>query len=200
MSETARWSIGELADRVAAALADDYPGPPSGRVRGVPDVRAIRWYATIGLLDKPAAHRGRTALYGERHLRQLVAVKRRQAAGLSLAEIQAELAGVGDARLAEIAGLPAEAATESEDTRPESPPDSRFWARRPTVKLKGHTPDPPEEDTDVSYCVPLGPGASLLLAADAVPDPADVAALRQAAEPLLRVLRERGLHRTGVHR
>ena len=63
------------------ALAVDYHGQPSGRVRAVPDRRAIRCTSTIGLIDRPVAHRGRTALYGPRHLLQLVAVKRLQARG-----------------------------------------------------------------------------------------------------------------------
>ena len=71
-----RWTLDELAERVETALAVDYHGQPSGRVRAVPDRRAIRWYTTIGLIDRPVAHRGRTALYGPRHLLQLVAVKR----------------------------------------------------------------------------------------------------------------------------
>jgi len=37
------WTLDELAERVDAALAVDYPGQSSGRVRDVPDRRAIRW-------------------------------------------------------------------------------------------------------------------------------------------------------------
>ena len=88
------------------ALAVDYHGQPSGRVRAVPDRRAIRWYTTIGLIDRPVAHRGRTALYGPRHLLQLVAVKRLQAKGLPLVAIQQELAGATDSQLARVARLP----------------------------------------------------------------------------------------------
>ena len=33
---------------------DGYDGPPNGRVRDVPDRRTIRYYTTIGLLDRPA--------------------------------------------------------------------------------------------------------------------------------------------------
>ena len=48
------WTLDELVARVSAALeAADYPGAPNGRVREVPDRRAIRWYTTIGLLDRP---------------------------------------------------------------------------------------------------------------------------------------------------
>ena len=102
-----RWTLDELAERVETALAVDYRGQSSGRVRAVPDRRAIRWYTTIGLIDRPAAHRGRTALYGPRHLLQLVAVKRLQARGLPLVSIQQELAGATDTQLARVARLPA---------------------------------------------------------------------------------------------
>jgi DNA-binding transcriptional MerR regulator len=102
-----RWTLDELAERVDMALAVDYHGQPSGRVRAVPDRRAIRWYTTIGLIDRPVAHRGRTALYGPRHLLQLVAVKRLQAEGLPLVAIQQELAGATDSQLARVARLPA---------------------------------------------------------------------------------------------
>jgi DNA-binding transcriptional MerR regulator len=101
-----RWTLDELAERVDLALAVDYHGQPSGRVRAVPDRRAIRWYTTIGLIDRPVAHRGRTALYGPRHLLQLVAVKRLQAEGLPLVAIQQELAGATDGQLARVARLP----------------------------------------------------------------------------------------------
>jgi MerR HTH family regulatory protein len=121
-----RWTLDELAERVDAALAVDYAGPPSGRVRAVPDRRAIRWYTTIGLIDRPVAHRGRTALYGPRHLLQLVAVKRLQAKGLPLVAIQQELAGATDSQLARVAHLPpdpeaAQAALASSDGLPSSP-------------------------------------------------------------------------------
>jgi hypothetical protein len=104
--EQPRWTLDELAERVGSALAVDYAGQPSGRVREVPDRRAIRWYTTIGLVDRPVAHRGRTALYGPRHLLQLVAVKRLQARGLPLVAIQQELAGATDIQLARVARLP----------------------------------------------------------------------------------------------
>lgn len=100
------WTIAELADRAAAALAADASAQVSGRVRDLPNERLIRWYTTIGLVDPPLGRRGRTALYGHRHLLQLVAVKRRQASGRSIAEIQIELAAATDADLARIAALP----------------------------------------------------------------------------------------------
>src|SRR3982751_791008 len=99
------WTLAELAHQVERALATDGVRPPNGRVREVPDGRAIRWYATIGLVEKPAGRRSRPGRYGPRHLLQVVAVKRRQAAGRSIAEIQAELIGATDTTLREIAQL-----------------------------------------------------------------------------------------------
>jgi DNA-binding transcriptional MerR regulator len=110
MDEYGSWTLGELTARVAAALAVGYRGQSSGRVRDLPDQRAVRWYTTLGLVDRPSAMRGRTALYGRRHLLQLVAIKRLQAAGRSLAEVQQELAAASDQRLEHLADLPATAA------------------------------------------------------------------------------------------
>ncbi|GAA4699648.1 helix-turn-helix domain-containing protein [Phytohabitans rumicis] len=192
------WTIDELASRVAAALGDGYPGAPNGRVRDVPDARAIRWYATIGLVDRPAAMRGRTALYGARHLLQLVAVKRRQASGRSIAEIQAELAGasldalrtiaaVPDALLAETEATETQA-TETQDTQ-EPARSARFWTERPA-------PPPPATAAAAGLLtgVPLDGGAMLLL--PAAPDPDDLNAIAAAARPLLDLLSARGLLRS----
>jgi DNA-binding transcriptional MerR regulator len=102
----ALWTLDELAERVDAALSVGYDGQASGRVREVPDQRAIRYYTTLGLVDRPVARRGSTALYGPRHLLQLVAIKKLQARGLPLARIQVELAGATDQQLERIARVP----------------------------------------------------------------------------------------------
>jgi hypothetical protein len=115
------WTLEELVERVAHALAAVAVRAPNGRVTEVPDARVIRWYATIGVVDRPSGMRGRTALYGTRHLLQLVAVKRRQAEGRSLAEIQHELAGATDVTLRRLAGVaPARAATAGGDSAEEA--------------------------------------------------------------------------------
>src|SRR3989442_10305733 len=103
---TASWTLEELGTRVTAALSVDYQGPQNGQIRAVPDPRTIRYYSTLGLIDPPAEMRGRTALYGVRHLRQLVAIKRLQAEGRSLAEIQSVLGGLTDEALKGIARVP----------------------------------------------------------------------------------------------
>ncbi len=132
------WTLDQLVARVAEALATDGVRSPNGRVRDVPDGRALRWYATIGLLDRPTGYRGRTALYGPRHLLQAVAVKRRQAEGMTLAQIQAELAGATDATLRRAARVPA-ALLSAGWVFP--PPDQ---PRRPELERPGsERPEPP---------------------------------------------------------
>ncbi|MEZ0111642.1 DNA-binding transcriptional MerR regulator [Catenulispora sp. EB89] len=111
--DSATWTIDRLARLAAAALAAGAPIPPvptqpNGRIREVPDVRTIRWYTSIGLLGRPAAMRGRTALYGRAHLAQLVAIKRLQAEGLTVAAVQERLLGADAAAIEDIAGLPAD--------------------------------------------------------------------------------------------
>jgi DNA-binding transcriptional MerR regulator len=102
-----RWKIDELAEVVEQALGSGCDqGRHSGRVRSVPDRRTIRYYTTLGLVDKPAEMRGRTAYYGRRHVLQLVVIKRLQARGLSLLDVQKSLAGADDRALSRWAELP----------------------------------------------------------------------------------------------
>ncbi|SER69204.1 MerR family transcriptional regulator [Lentzea albida] len=169
------WTLDELLDRVSAALAAEYSGAPNGRVRDVPDKRAVRWYATTGLVDRPSAMRGRSALYEKRHLLQLVAVKRLQSEGRTLADIQAELAGATDTTLAAIARVPShllesdEAGVPAEEVRP------RFWAA-PAA------PRPAAADVGTAAGVPTAPPAA---AAPPVPAarPAPAAPPSAAAPP-----------------
>ena len=101
------WRIEELRELAARALELAPPeGQSSGRVRDVPDVRMIRYYTTIGLIDRAAEIRGRTAFYGPQHLRQLVAIKRLQAQGMTLVEIQGMLTGTSGKQLDQLAALP----------------------------------------------------------------------------------------------
>src|SRR6266545_3505110 len=174
------WTLDELTERVGAALSVGYDGQPSGRVRDLPDQRAIRWYTTIGLVDRPAATRGRTAMYGPRHLLQLVAIKRLQAQGRSLVAIQAELAGATDAQLARVAQVT------------KAPvPQARFWRERP-VEAVGTA-----ADLATLRGVRLGERATLLLDLARPLDDADLRAILDAAHPLLEALRARGLDHPG---
>jgi DNA-binding transcriptional MerR regulator len=189
------WTLDELVAQVASALAVDYGGQASGRVRDLPDRRAVRWYQTLGLVDRPAGWRGRTALYGRRHLLQLTAIKRLQAAGRTLAEVQAELAGVSDARLGQLAGAPAG------DVGVRAPASARrFWAARPaladgaTEAAGASAPgDGRAADSARWRGIQLGPAAILLVDAGRALDDDDLRGLHAAAAPLLAALRDRGL-------
>ncbi|MFL6115040.1 MAG: MerR family transcriptional regulator [Catenulispora sp.] len=214
-SETAVWTIDRLARLAAAALsAESVAAQPNGRIREVPDVRTIRWYTSIGLLDRPAAMRGRTALYGRRHLAQLVAIKRLQAAGLTLTEVQESLLGADTAAVERIAELPGDVEGLITDTPPDGESDSvitagsngvaesayrtRFWSARPASTSSpepaaASAPTPAPDTAPLISGVRLTPDVTLLLASGRVPGPDDRAAIAEAAQPLLALLRRLGL-------
>ncbi|BCY07854.1 MerR family transcriptional regulator [Actinoplanes sp. L3-i22] len=150
------WTMEELVDRVRTALTAEYSGAPNGRVRDLPDPRSIRWYSTIGLVDRPLGTRGRNALYGPRHLTQIVAIKRLQAAGRTLAEIQAELAGASAEELTELARVPAELLNTD---GPADPPSAS--ERQPFWKAPAAPASPPELTTDWAFPTPAPAGPPL---------------------------------------
>ncbi len=155
----------ELVERVREALAAEYPGAPNGRVRDVPDRRAIRWYTTIGLVDRPLGMRGRTALYGPRHLLQLVAIKRRQAEGRSLAADpgRVRLAHADDG-LADAARVPADLLDRRRPAAGSAgPARHRFWADR--RHRSSRPPSRRSRRRRAVHGVALGGGAILLLPA-----------------------------------
>lgn len=98
------WTIEELAAAAALALSRQDVGQASARVTSAPNPRTIRYYGARGLLDPPVRFRGRTAVYGTRHLTQLVAIKKLQAQGASLLQVQRRLTGLDDTSLSRLAG------------------------------------------------------------------------------------------------
>ena len=199
------WTLDELLERVSAALAAEYSGPPNGRVRDVPDRRAVRWYATTGLVDRPSAMRGRTALYERRHLLQLVAVKRLQAQGRTLADIQTELAGATEEALAAIARVP-DRLLDPGDPPPPEAVRPRFWAEPAAPPAPPPAPPPPAPvppppppaapppapaQPAPLHGIALGGGAVVLV--PGTPTAADLADVAAAARPLLDLLAARGL-------
>ncbi len=208
-SRAVRWTIAELSDRVGAALeASGYQAPANGQVRAVPDLRTIRYYTGLGLLDRPLEMRGRTALYGPRHLYQLCAIKRLQAEGRALGEVQAELAGLDDRALARVARVAADAlAAEPDRAEPDEPSPARragaFWsappaavARKPAA-IAARVAEPPARIVRAAK-LQLCPGVQLEIAPlSGAFEPTlrsdDAAALHRAAAPLLEELRRQGL-------
>lgn len=178
---TESWTLAELVAEAASWIAT-LPPPKNGQVRAVPDERTIRYYAAQGLLDRPAAMRGRTALYSRRHLAQVIAIKRLQSAGHSLAAIQQMWPTLDDVTLARLTGV----------TLPARTPRTEFWKREAP---KVSAPAPVQTAAPVEVRVELAPGVHVVIA---LPEgasiaPADVHALRAAAAPFVAELAHRGL-------
>ncbi len=200
------WTITELNAQVALALSAGYEGAPNGRVRNLPDPRTIRYYTTLGLIDRPAAMRGRTALYGRRHLMQLVAIKRLQARGLSLAKVQQQLLGLSEGELSRLARLPhrLDAAAAPASLPPRST-HRAFWRQLPAPVAETRLPEAAAAGAEGAASQPdqalpianirLGDAALLVLAAARPVEENDLEAIRQAAAPLLKLLETRRLLR-----
>jgi DNA-binding transcriptional MerR regulator len=208
--EIVRWTIEELRGAVAAALGEGYGGPPNGRVRDVPDQRTIRYYTTLGLIDRASEMRGRTALYGTRHLFQLVAIKKLQAQGQSLAEVQQALVGQPTAAIARLAGLSLGRLKEKPAQGPRS--TRSFWKEAPAPACKPKAEEAPRSgasfkkvsgtvmrnttqavpetvpDTFLVQGIQLAANVTLLVAGSRTLEESDLAALRLASSPLIDLL------------
>jgi DNA-binding transcriptional MerR regulator len=170
-------TLEQLTVLVELALeAVAYHGPDSARVRAVPDLRTIRYYTTLGLLAPPAEMRGRKAFYGRRHLLQLVAIKRLQAEGKPLVEVQRSLAGADDCSLARWAGLPAGFWDRATESLPASaspslrlagsgsvPKRDGFWGQAPAVPASGSPAGPQSPQPQMAVHLPVADGAKLVL-------------------------------------
>jgi len=219
---TEQWTLAELVSEVATRIAA-LPAPKNGQIRAVPDDRTVRYYATLGLLDRPDVMRGRTAIYGRKHLAQIVAIKRMQTMGRSLAEIQALWPTMDDQTLGRMAGVALPI------TVGRAPARQEFWKREPArvgstttehevsiaaadvgagstvveeaaaglaesvVAADVHRP---AQHAPLELRIELAPNVSLVLAVvdeHVSISPADVRAIRAAAAPLIAELAQRRL-------
>lgn len=203
---TRGWTLQELTGRVREALEDQGLVQKSGRVRDLPDGRTIRYYTTLGLLDRPLGVRHRRKLYGERHRQQLVAIKRLQAEKLSLAQVQERLLSADPGALADLARAPGPAPLPAGEAA-----RAPFWKVRDPGRRPGrgaaHEPGSGagSRNTD-ERATSSAPGSAitraaalqvsgltLVFASTAALTPEDLEAVQQAAGPLLETLRQRGL-------
>lgn len=138
--------------------------------------RVIRYYTTLGLLDRACEKRGRNMMYGVRHLYQLLAIKHLQARGFSLAQIQSQLLGASNQELIEQLGLPeawdemlCEHRLQSQVSKAEElpGPDRReeFWRQAPQRPPKPPPPLPVEEGV-AKVCFRLAQGVEVLIPQD----------------------------------
>ncbi len=207
------FTITELRRHVATVLRRfGYTPSASGRVRAVPDTRTIRYYTTLGLIDRPAEMRGRTALYTSKHVMQLVAIKRLQSSDLALAEIQQRLFGRTEKQLKPLAGLPddfgledfvhvaeSSSAHEKKDEDQKSDVDDvdrEFWTELPSSQVSA--PEPTSLDPIPVVCqrIMLHPGVEILIALSSVEGTnasVEDQRIRKSAEPLIRELKRLGV-------
>ena len=206
------FTLEELVDQLRTLLVEAALEPTNGQVNAIPDRRTVRYYTTLGLLDRPVIE-GRKAFYGERHLLQALAVKRLQSDGVGLATIQRRLVGMTTEQLRTAAGRPdvvdAQSHTNAagvgrilspeEDvpqptrgrstspatkagTEPSLRRSTPFWAQTPENAGPPPTVTP---DPEMLTAVAVGEGLTLLVPAIRSLGVDDVAALRRAAAPLL---------------
>lgn len=122
----AELALKALVEQVNALLAR-LPAPVDGRVAAATDARGVRYYQSLGVVDRPLRYEGRKAIYGYRHLLQIVCAKALQRQGHSLAQVQRALAG------APLAALEA-AALDALGSAPVAPPPAP--AHRPLVAVE----------------------------------------------------------------
>jgi len=173
-----RWTLDELVAEVAARLGEGGVEQGSNRVRDVPDRRTVRYYTTLGLVDGPDERSGKVGLYGERQLLQLLAIKRLQARGETLATIQARLLGLSTSRLRAIAEAPAAAHPGARPASAALPAAPRTAAPALAGVLQG---------------VPVSDSVIVMLQLKRELTGEDLEAIEAASAPLLRLLRARHL-------
>jgi DNA-binding transcriptional MerR regulator len=188
------YTLDELVAAVGASIAiAGLDRQANGQVSAFPDRRTLRYYTTIGLMDRPDAVRDRQAIYSDQHVTEAVAVKRLQADGLPLAAIQARLAGLPISSISAIAsGTPPAppAAVPPAAVPPPAAGRGRFWTHH--VPVSGRA-------TQRLLSVPLAPGATLLVTTDLSLSPDEVAGIHAAAAALVDHLAATGLTAFDAH-
>ena len=100
-------SLTGLVEATAEVLAALALSVGDERVRDIPSARVLRYYQSTGLIDRPLRYDGRRAMYGFRHLVQIIAIKVLQSEAQPLARIQEMLAGRSTDELAHLISVSA---------------------------------------------------------------------------------------------
>jgi DNA-binding transcriptional MerR regulator len=145
------------------------------KVTEIPTARTIRFYTSRGLVDKPAARDGVNALYGYRHLLQVLAIKYLQSQYLPLVKIRSLVENADNRELELLipAVAPAMAASRgiardnARVTAPTFLPQASVGVR----SLQPGTETPPDAVSglpDTWHRVDIGPGIELHVHASAL--------------------------------
>lgn len=124
----AEFGLAPLVEAARELLAAAGRAVGDERVSSAPDARTIRYYQSLGLLDRPLRHEGREVVYGYRHLLQAVATKLLQAEGYTLAQVQRALVGSTTDALERAVGEALGSAAASDSPRP-----GPAWSVPPSV-------------------------------------------------------------------
>jgi DNA-binding transcriptional MerR regulator len=147
-------TLSETVDLAQKVLDENKIVPASKRVAPTLSPRIVRWYTTAGILDAPGLE-GHTAVYGRRHLLQLLYIRQAQATGTPLDKIRAEVVTLSDSELSAQGTLDLSAVPlELGDVAPRN--DQSFWERPPTVA-------PLVEATMASFTASAGPGDAVFV-------------------------------------
>ena len=145
----------------------------SKRVTWTPTPRLLRYYTTLGILDRAARFQGRVVLYTGKHLLQVLAIKHLHLAGKTLDEIQKLMLGLQEETLAQLLGLslplpePQSGQSQSEEEKP-AERRADFWHELPTRP----TPSPitlPLSQRVLTSVEPI-PGIQVLIDPDRLPE------------------------------
>lgn len=159
----AEFSLEELAAAAGRLLRRLEVRSGDARVAAAPDERSIRFYQTAGIVDPPLRYDGRRAVYGFRHLLQLLAVKKLQQDGQPLALIQRGLAGRQTADLERAAGATDDGSDTAARPAPHAPDRLRAGATAQASAIPA--------DGRPLVAVELGPGVTLTIDPARVDDP-----------------------------
>jgi DNA-binding transcriptional MerR regulator len=113
------------AEALISTLGEILPGiagtQERHKVTDVPTLRTLRFYVAQGLLDKPLSYEQRTALYGYRHLLQVVVIKCLQANHIPIRKIREVLQGLSNEELEQLMDLPAGGGPAEKSGLPDTP-------------------------------------------------------------------------------
>ncbi len=141
----------------------------SKRVTWSPNPRLIRYYTTLGLLDRAARFEGRTAFYSSKHLLQILAVKYLQLGGRRLEDIQGILLGLSEEALARLIHLeqplpePPQVPQAPDHSGPDHSGQRRehdFWSQ---VPQRSETAPQPASSARLLTCLEPLPGVQILI-------------------------------------
>jgi DNA-binding transcriptional MerR regulator len=142
----------EIANHLISLVV---PEQPSDRVAETLNERTLRYYITEGLIDRPLGKEGTAALYGYRHLLQILAIKLLQGSYLPIRRIREVLADKSNEELEMILAEGLEGPVTNLHQafrqplgnlplpRMATPSRRRLMLREPEVPLKMDSPAPP---------------------------------------------------------